>query len=146
MLPALCALTLRGQVVSREYQLKAVFLYRFTQFVDWPPTAFSSQDSPIIIGVLGRDPFGGYLEAAVRNERVRNRLLAIQHHQRIQDAMNCHLLFISPSEQARQEKVLADLKARSILTVGETEGFARDGGMIQFITEQNRIRFRINLQ
>jgi len=137
---------LGAQEISREYQLKAVFLYRFTQFVDWPATAFPSPDSPIIIGVLGGNPFGEHLRAAVRDERVHNRRLIVQEYQRSQEAKNCHLLFISAAEAPRLEKTLAALKGGSILTVGEPEGFVLRGGMIQFVTEQNRIRFRINLQ
>jgi hypothetical protein len=140
------ALTIRGQIVSREYQLKAVFLYRFTQFIDWPPAAFPTPQAPITIGILGPDPFGSFLETSIRDERVHNRPLSVQRYQSVQDATNCHVLFISASEANRLPKVLAALKGRSILTVGETEDFASRGGMIQFITERNRIRFRINLQ
>ena len=141
-----CALTIRGQSVSREYQLKAVFLYRFTQFIDWPSAAFSTPQTPITIGILGPNPFGSFLEAAIRDERVHNRSLSVQRYQSIQDATNCHILFVSASEGTRLPKILDALKGRSILTVGETEDFASRGGMIQFITERNRIRFRINLQ
>jgi hypothetical protein len=141
-----CALTIRGQIVSREYQLKAVFLYRFTQFIDWPAAAFPTPQTPITIGILGPDPFGSYLEASIRDEKVHNRPLSVQHYQSVQYATNCHVLFISSSEGTRLSKVLGALKGRSILTVGETEDFAFRGGMIQFITERNRIRFRINLQ
>jgi hypothetical protein len=141
-----CVLTVRGQIVSREYQLKAVFLYRFTQFVDWPPAAFPTPQTPITIGILGSDPFGSYLEAAIHDEKVHNHPLSLERYQSVQNATNCHVLFISASEGTRLSKVLAALKGRSILTVGETEDFASRGGMIQFITERNRIRFRINLQ
>jgi hypothetical protein len=141
-----CVLTIRGQVVSREYQLKAVFLYRFTQFIDWPPSAFPKPQAPITIGILGPDPFGSSLQGAIRDEKVHDRPLNVQHYQSIQDATNCHVLFISASQGPRLPKILAALKGRGILTVGETEDFASRGGMIQFITERNRIRFRVNLQ
>ena len=134
-----------GQVVSREYQLKAVFLYRFTQFTEWPEAASPTADTPIVIGVLGKDPFGKYLDLAIRNERVHNRRLTIQRYQRSEEAKNCDLVFISTSEEGRLEKCLADLKGRSILTVGEMEGFALRGGMIEFFTERNRVQFRVNL-
>lgn len=140
------ALTIRGEIVSREYQLKAVFLYRFTQFVDWPAASFPTPQTPIIIGILGRDPFGTVLDAAIHGEKVHNRPLSIQRFQSFQEATNCHVLFISAAEASRLPKVLAALDGRSILTVGETEDFASRGGMIQFITERNRIHFRINLQ
>jgi len=134
-----------GQVVSREYQLKAVFLCRFTQFTEWPQAAFPTADAPIVIGILGKDPFGEYLDSAVRNERVHNRPLTIQRYQRSEDAKNCHLVFISASEGGQLQKCLVDLKGRSILTVGEMEGFALRGGMIELFTERNRVRFRVNL-
>jgi hypothetical protein len=141
-----CALTIHGQTASREYQLKAVFLYRFTQFVDWPPSVFATPQTPITIGILGSDPFGSSLESAIRDERVHDRPLSVQHYKSVQDATNCHVLFISASEASRLPRILAALKGRNILTVGETEDFASRGGIIQFITERNRIRFRINLQ
>jgi hypothetical protein len=141
-----CVPTTRGQVASREYELKAVFLYRFTQFIDWPPSAFPTPQAPIIIGILGPDPFGSSLQSAIRDERVHNHPLCVQHYQNIQDVTNCHVLYITASEEPRLPKILAALKGRSTLTVGETENFASRGGMIQFITERNRIRFRINLQ
>jgi hypothetical protein len=145
VLLALCGLAAAGEELAREYQLKAVFLYRFTQFVDWPASAFPSPESPIVIGVLGRNPFAGYLQAAVRDERVGRRRMLVQYFQRPQDVRNCQILFISASEQGHLEKILADLKGQSILTVGEGKDFALRGGMIQFVTEQNHIRFRINL-
>ena len=132
--------------VPREYQLKAVFLCRFAQFVQWPPDAFASPDSPVVIGVLGSDPFGSYLQKVVSDERVGNRRLAIQRFRGAPQARNCQLLFISNSQAEDLQGVLAALRGRSILTVGETADFAGRGGMIQFVTEQNHIRFRINLE
>src|SRR5262249_926438 len=101
------ALTIRGEIVSREYQLKAVFLYRFTQFIDWPPSAFATPQTPITIGILGPDPFGSFLDATVRDEKVHNHPLRVQRYQNIQDATNCHVLFISGSEGPRLPKILA---------------------------------------
>lgn len=146
LLFGLGAFLVGGQQVPREHELKAVFLYRFTQFVDWPATAFPGPENPFIIGILGRNPFGGSLQTVVRDERVHGRRLVIQPYQRSQDARNCQLLFISTSEETRLEEVFAALKGRSILTVGESKDFALRGGMIQFITEQNHIRFRVNLR
>jgi hypothetical protein len=129
----------------KEYDLKAVFLYNFTQFVEWPPEAFQDDSSPFIIGVLGADPFKKYLEETVRDEVVRNRKLIIQHYSRVEDIKTCHILFISQSEAKQIAQILDGLKNRSILIVGETEGFTRLGGVIGFATERNKIRLRINL-
>ncbi|HKX27064.1 MAG TPA: YfiR family protein [Blastocatellia bacterium] len=129
----------------REYDVKAVFLYNFTQFVGWPPTAFADDSAPIVIGVLGADPFGKSLEETVRNEVIRNRRLIVQRYARVEEIKTCHILFISQSETGRLDQILPQLKVRSILTVGEGEGFTQRGGMIGFVTEKNKVRLRINL-
>jgi hypothetical protein len=131
---------------AKEYQLKAVFLFNFAQFVDWPASAFPAPDTPLVIGILGRDPFGTYLDETVRGETVKGHPLAVQRFRRVEDITTCHILFISGAEEGRLEQVLAGLKGRSILTVGDVEGFAARGGMIRFLTDQNRIRLRINLE
>ena len=128
-----------------EYQLKAVFLFNFAQFVEWPPQAFPDRQAPLVIGVLGEDPFGAYLDETVRDEKVNNRPLAVQRYRRVEEIKSCHVLFISRSETDRLEQILAGLKGRSILTVGDAEGFAQQGGMIRFVNEKNKIRLRINL-
>jgi len=128
-----------------EREVKAVFLFNFAQFVDWPPEAFSDPQSPIVIGVLGEDPFGRVLDEVVKGEVVRNRQLVVERYRRVEDIKTCHILFISPSETEKYEPIVARLQGRSILTVGDTEGFATRGGMIRFLTEQNRIRLRVNV-
>jgi hypothetical protein len=128
-----------------EYQVKAVFLFNFAQFVEWPATAFPDVHAPLVIGVLGEDPFGAQLETVVRDEVVGGRKLTVQRYQRVEQVGDCHILFISQSESRRLEQVVAALKGRSILTVGDTPGFAVRGVMVRFVTEKNRIRLRINL-
>lgn len=131
---------------SREYQIKAVFLFNFAQFVEWPPDAFPEANSPLVIGVLGEDPFGQALDETVRGEQVGSRPLLIRRWRRIEDIGPCHILYISSSEQLHREKIIARLNARSTLTVGDGEDFARRGGMIRFFTDHNRIRLQINLE
>jgi hypothetical protein len=82
---------------SREYQIKAVFLFNFAQFVEWPPAAFRDSNSPLVIGVLGDNPFGTYLDETVRDEKVGNRPLEVQRYQRVDEIKTCHVLFIGPS-------------------------------------------------
>jgi uncharacterized protein DUF4154 len=129
----------------KEYDLKAVFLYNFTQFVEWPPEAFPNDSAPIVIGVLGTDRFGKSLEETVRNEVVRNRKLEVVHYSRVEEIKTCHILFVSQSEAKRLDQILTGLKDKNILTVGETEEFTQRGGVIGFSTEKNKIRLRINL-
>lgn len=130
---------------SREYQIKAVFLFNFAQFVEWPPRAFPDAQAPLVIGVLGEDPFGAFLDETVRGEKMDNRPLVVRRYRRAEDIENCHVLFISRSESGRLEPIIAHLKNRSVLTVCDTEGFAKRGVMIRFLTENNKIRLRINL-
>ena len=132
--------------VPREYQLKAVFLFNFAQFVEWPPQAFADAQTPLVIGVLGRDPFGAYLDETVRGETVNNRSLVVQRYGRVEDINTCHILFISRSEGDRLEQILARLRGRNILTVADAEGFVLPGVMIRLVTVENKIRLRINLE
>ena len=147
-----CLLLLRGQdlpaqtAISKEYQVKAAFLYNFSQFVVWPTEAFPEAQTPLVIGIIGEDPFGAYLDEIVNGEKVNNRPLIIQRYHQVEEIKVCHILFVSQSETKRLEEILARLKGRSILTVGDIDGFAKQGGMIRFVTEKNKVRFGINVE
>ena len=128
---------------ASEYQLKAVFLYNFLQFIEWPPEAFQD-DAPICIGVLGQDPFGGILEDAVSGETVKGRKLTILRSTNVHDFARCQLVFISRSERASLPQVLSVFEGRPVLTVSDIEGFARRGGAINFLLEGRKVRLEIN--
>jgi hypothetical protein len=130
---------------SPEYQLKAVFLFNFAQFVEWPASAFPEPDTPLGICILGEDPFGGYLDETVRGETVANHPLAVRRYRMVDEIKGCHILFVSRREQGHVGEILDSLKGRSVLTVSDAERFASHGGMIRFVTDHNRIRLRINL-
>lgn len=129
----------------KEQDVKAAFLYHFAQFVDWPPEAFPDPDTSLIIGILGTDPFGATLDQIVQGEVVKNRRLEVRRYRRVEEIDQCHILFISRSEERRLEQILLELSGKHVLTVGDSEGFALRGGMIRFMTEKNKIRLRINL-
>ena len=129
---------------SPEYQIKAVFLFNLAQFVEWPPRAFPDPGAPLTIGVLGDDPFGGYLDETLRGERVNNRPLVLQRYRRTADVRTCQVLFISRSEDDHLEQIFATLRGRTTLTVGDSDGFIARGGMIRLVTERNKIRIRVN--
>jgi len=131
---------------SPEYQLKAVFLFNFAQFVEWPASAFPEPDTPLGICILGEDPFGGYLDETVRGETVGNHPLAVQRYRTVDEIRDCHILFVSRREQGHLSEILDSLKGHSVLTVSDAERFASRGGMIRFVTDHNRIRLRINLE
>jgi hypothetical protein len=127
-----------------EREVKAVFLFNFAQFVDWPSTAFSGPDSPIVIGILGDAPFASVLDAAVQGEVVKGRRLVVSRFRRVEDIETCHILFVSPSEARLYEHILTSLDGRPILTVGEAANFT-NRGIIRFLTEENRVRLEVNL-
>lgn len=127
-----------------EYSLKAVFLYNFCRFVDWPEPAFDSPHDPLVIGIVGPDPFGTLLEEAIAGENYHGRPIRIEHYQSAREIRQCHLLFISQLEAPQTGAILAAVAGRNILTVGETESFLDQGGMIALTAEQNRVRLRIN--
>ena len=137
--PALPAATL-------EYQVKATYLFNFAHYVEWPATAFADAQAPFVIGVLGDDPFDTALDEAVRGEKVNNRSLVVRRFKRGEDVGDCQILFISRSETSALERIFASLKGRSTLAVGDIDKFAERGGMIRFVTENNKVRLRINLE
>jgi len=128
--------------ISKEYKIKAVFLFNFTQFVEWPPTAFSAPNAPFIIGILGDDPFGTTIDEIISNEKVNGHPLMIQRYHDIKEIKSCHILFINSDP----EKMKEDIPSVGIhtLTVGDAGNFVRMGGMIRFFTENNRIRLQVN--
>ncbi len=132
--------------VPKEYQIKAAFLFNFTQFIQWPSGAVAGAGGPFCIGILGDDPFDGFLDETVRGEKVDGHPLVVRRCGSPREAKDCQVLFISPSESKRMEDILAELKGRNILTVGDSEEFAQKGGIIRFVTKENKIHFRINLR
>jgi hypothetical protein len=127
-----------------EYQVKAAFLYQFTQFVEWPASAFPSGQAPLVIGVLGDDPFGAYLDEIVSGEVANGHPIVVQRYRQAEEVAPCHILFVSRSEEHRLEEIFSHVGGRPLLTVGDADDFARAGGMIQFVTDEGRIRLRVN--
>lgn len=133
-----------GASVPNEYSLKAVFLYNFCRFIDWPNAAFNSTNDPIVIGILGTDPFGALIEEAVLGETSHGRPIRIERYRNVREIGRCHLLFIGASESERLDAILAAVTGSSIVTVGETADFVDQGGMIALTTDRNRVRLVIN--
>jgi hypothetical protein len=138
----LCAQSACAQNFN-EYQLKAVFLLRFTQFVEWPPA--NAPGSAFNICVLGTDPFDSYLEDTVRNETVRERAIAVRRLETGTEPGDCQILYVSDSERPRIKQIAGELRGRGVLTVGDSDSFAQQGGIIEFVTADRRIRLKINV-
>lgn len=123
---------------SREYEIKAAYLFNFIKYVDWP-----SAGDTITIGVLGSNPFGTAL-TPLNGKVVKGRRLLIKELASVRDGQNCQIIFISSSEKSRLPEIFENLKSARVLTVGETQGFANGGGIINFVEENNKVRFEIN--
>lgn len=142
---AACVPKAAGQGTTREYQIKAVLLFNLTQFVEWPESAFSSTNAPLVIGILGDDPFGKSLDDAVYGETVNNRPIVVVRYRDIDEVTNCQILFISQSKQRDFGNILSELRNRPIVTVADSEGFIAAGGMVRFFKNpENKIRIKIN--
>lgn len=134
-----------GTGTTREYTVKGAFIYNFALFVDWPPSAFESDSAPFVIGVLGKNPFGAAL-AKVEGQSIKNRKVVVRTLTSVEDAGACQLVFISASERGRLHQILAALRKNHVLTVSDIDGFAGAGGMINFVTMEDKVRFEINLK
>jgi hypothetical protein len=132
--------------VSREYQIKAAFLYNFTKFVEWPPSRFATPESPIIIGILGDNPVGDVLETIVKARRVNNRPIEIRLVATKAEAAEVHVLFSGAGQEPQLTAMVGLLRAQSVLTVGETPLFAASGGIIDFVVGGDKVRFFINAE
>jgi len=130
----------------KEYQVKAAFLFNLAQFVTWPPRVLGKADQPFVIGILGKDPFGRFLDETVKGEKVGTHPMVVRRYGDVQDIKNCQIVFIGQSEKGRLAQALEGLKGRSILTVGDFEGFAQGGGIVRFLTDKGKVRLRINLR
>lgn len=129
---------------SREYNIKAIFLYNFTQFVEWPPNALGNVESPFVIGILGDDPFRTFIDQTVAGEKVKGHAIEIQRFNDVKDIKNCHILYISAKEATRLNEVLSAIPNKNVLTVSDIPNFARTGGIIHFINLNNKIGLQIN--
>jgi YfiR/HmsC-like len=135
----------RAQTQSAgEYQIKAAFLYNFAKFVEWPQGDLADATRPFRICVLGQDPFGQELRDITSEKTVNGHRLQIVLVADLQQARTCQILFIASSEKAQLKKVLETLEGSSALTVGDSKGFVELGGMINFVLEDDRVRFEVN--
>jgi YfiR/HmsC-like len=128
-----------------EYQVKAVFLFNFTQFVDWPEQAFADPRAPFVIGVLGRDPFGSALDEVVRGETVNGRPLVVERYRNVGELKRCQILFIDRTVGAEADRTLQSLLRQNTLTVTDFAAPTPSTEIIRFLNEGKKIRLRINV-
>jgi hypothetical protein len=145
LLATLCGVNLAfaGEQVSTEYKLKSVLLYKLTRFVEWP-AALSVEKSDFKICLLGRDDFGSALQALEQHQVAGKQIKVLRFDQSEQIDTDCRIVFVSSSKQPFIPSIIQRLAPYPILTVGESDGFAQQGGMIQFALKNKKISFEIN--
>lgn len=136
---------LSAQTPVPEYQVKAVFLFNFTLFVEWDSASFDSEQAPFVIGIVGENPFNSYLEDVVKGEKVNGHPVVVNQYKNIKEITTCHILFINKAEINYPGNNLLSLKGKNILTVSDSPDFLPQGGMLRFYTKNNKVRFQINL-
>jgi hypothetical protein len=143
-----CASNARAQDLgldSSEYLIKAGFVYNFAKLVEWPP-ALAQKDQPIVIGILGSDQFADVLDGVIAGKTLDGRHFLIKRlrNQEFRDC-HCHMLFVAKAENARLDEIISFEKSASVLTISETSDFAKRGGIIALILEDNKVHFQVNV-
>ena len=147
VLVSLClAMRANGADLTLATRIKAGFLFHFSQFTEWPVETFPERDSPLVIGIFGRDPFGSFLEETVQNETVRGHTIKVERYRTVTELKSCHILYLGFSDPDNTERVLRSVKGKPVLTVNDSDISSRQHeAIIKFLTKQNKIRFTINL-
>ena len=139
-----CPKALSQNEEGAEYSIKLGFLYNFTKFVEWPPDSFRDPSAPLVICMVGHDPFRQDLEAELRNRKVGDHPVEIRTQMPIDKLRVCQIVFVPATEKHQADRIVRGLEGSRTLTVGETEGFAVLGGIINLTIEDNKVHFEIN--
>jgi uncharacterized protein DUF4154 len=130
---------------SSEYLIKAGYIYNFAKLVEWPASAFAQPDSPIVIGIVGTDPFGPIIDKVLEGKKVNGHSFVIKRLKPTADVKECHILFVGTSLGPHVADTIRLTRGTPILTISEIPGFADRGGIINLTLEQNKVRFEVNV-
>jgi len=130
---------------SSEYLIKAGYIYNFAKLVEWPAIAFAQPDSPIVIGIVGNDPFGPIIDKVLEGKKVNGHPFLIKRLKPTADVKECQILFIGSSLGSHVADTIRLTRGTPILTISEIPGFADRGGIINLTLEQNKVRFEVNV-
>jgi hypothetical protein len=134
-----------AQTADEEYRVKAAFIFHFAQLVDWPEEKATGTDNSLVLCTLGEDPFQGVLEGTVAGKAIGNRTLRVRHLGESQEMQACQIVFLGRAQSKHIPMLVSSLHNAPVLTVGETAGFLEAGGMIDFLLENKKLRFEVNL-
>jgi hypothetical protein len=126
------------------YHEKATYLYRFVEFIEWPEYIFRDPKSPMVVGILGGNPFGDDLDKIVKSQNVNGHPLVVRRMTPFSDLKQCQILFINRSIKSRLPLIFNSLAGGHTLTVSDADGFLEAGGMIHFFVQEGKVRFEIN--
>lgn len=133
------------KIVKDEYEIKAGFLARFADYIEWPGGMnIYDTSKPFVIGIIGQSPISTHLENRRPYKRIRGRKMNIKHFLSPEEIKDCHILFIAKSAKKDLPQILSITKNKPILTVGDTEGFARRGVHINIYRQGNKLRYEVN--
>ena len=133
---------------TREYRVKAAFIFHFLQFTDWPANAFAGEDAPIIVAIVGDDPFDGALWQALNDKRVGRRAVLLRQFAAAPppaELLGCHLLFVSQAMGNPMGNLLQQVRGTPVLTVSDEGNFTEAGGVMRLLVEENKVRFEVNV-
>ncbi|MEI9943649.1 MAG: YfiR family protein [Chitinophagaceae bacterium] len=126
---------------EREGDLKAVFIYNFTKYVDWDA---SNNDNDFVIGVIGSSPITPSLAEIAKTNTVKNKRIVVKQFNRPEDISGCKILFISKANNFSLESILSKVD-KGVLTVSEETGFAKLGTAFNFVNVKDKLKFEVNL-
>ena len=135
-----------AQPASLEYPVKATFLYKFAPFVTWPDSAFGQAGAAFNLCVLGEDPFGPLLDQATSGQRVSGRPIVIRRLQKVDRGSGCQILYLGASKAQSAADAASAVRGAPVLTVADSVATDPGGAVIQFVIQDNRVRFRIDDQ
>jgi YfiR/HmsC-like len=140
----LAAVAASAQPSAPETEIKGAFLAKLSQYIEWPAATFATADQPIVIGILGEDPFGPEFDVSLRTLKVAGRTVRARRLRRVEEAKGCHLLYVSPSENGNLRAILTALRSQPILTAGDYPEFLKLGGALRFWRKGESIAFHIS--
>jgi hypothetical protein len=127
-----------------EYPVKLAFLYNFTKFVEWPPESYRDPSAPLLICIVGHDPFDQVLEGELSTRNVGGHPVEVRTLKPNDKLSLCQIVFVPATEKQHVARIVSSLKGSSTLTVGETDGFAVQGGIINLTIDENKVHFEVN--
>jgi len=134
-----------AQTATDEYKVKAAFLFHFAQLVDWPSDAFNSGDQFLNLCIFEDEPHLPELQSALEGKPIGVRVVHVRLLKQMQPVQGCSILFLGRDEGRRQTATLRNLHGQPVLTVGESNNFLSEGGIIRLHLVQDKVRFDINV-